>query len=886
MDISSFKHYQSHVIVLLLLFFMAIAFLLRILPAIVTRDLAFFPVYDTDTWYNLRQIEVMVHNFPQYNWFDPMTAYPAGKLIDWGPLYPFLAAVLCLITGAATRIGIISTSGFVSPILAVLMVPVMYGIGKKLGDYKTGLVAAGLISVTSLVYFTFSSYGMIDHHAAEVLFSTLFFFVYLYALIYARENPVDCKNRSTLPYFSLLSALAGFVYFLGLITSTTVILSLLVIAVYIFVQGLADFYSKKSSDYLCVLNIVLLGVASILFILFGFKREGISFSQYSVGILYIHLALMAEVVVIRILAEIFQKKRAWFFISTAGLCLAALVLSQIIPSLQSISEQALDLLFGFSVYTVGVQETLPLSWANAFETLNAGIFLAAGGFLALGYSLWKKQERELIFFAIWSVLMLLITIQHQRFLYYFTVNIVLLSAICITEPLRWENNPLCQDVSSFFSRNEESSPAIIPGKKPPAPSKQGRKKRVEPVPVKARPAGTYLAGICIIAVCLLAVIHLALSIQQDYQYGMSARERVIPGDWMESLTWLNRNTPDTGIDYFGQYDRKLYTPPKNSYGIMAVWDAGHWNTFFAHRVPITNPFQDNLGGGRGTAAFFLAENESKGISILNEFRGRYIITDSSMAVDRFTNLVPWVSGSVDISRYIKWFLVPDAKDPLQLTKVHKYDDGYFRTMVVRLHNLDGSMTEPTTAEYMRYVIRLPTARESAEATGYSRVITDKNTVTVSSLDNRSPIIPEGKELLPSTYAALYTGQPDRPLQKVPALRQFRLIHESEQNASVTPFPESDSFTLPGIKMVKIFEFVKGARITGTGVIELDVVTNTGRTFTYRQDSIDGEFIVPYSTTESAYEVRATGPYNIAGTTLYFTVTEDDVTSGKKVTGPS
>lgn len=883
MDISSFKKYQPHLIVLLLFCFMVIAFVLRILPAIVTRDLAFFPVYDTDTWYNLRQIEVMVHNFPQYNWFDPMTAYPGGKLIDWGPLYPFLAAVLCLITGAATQSGIIATAGFVSPILAVLMVPVMYGIGKKLGDYKTGLVAAGLISVTSLLYFSFSSYGMLDHHAAEVLFSTLFFLVYLYALAYARENPVDFKNPGTLPYFCLLSALAGIVYFLGLITSTTLILTLLVIAVYTLVQGLADFYFKKSSDYLCIQNLVLLGVATVLLVLFGFKREGISFSQYSVGILYIHLALMAETVVIRILAEIFQKKRAGFFISIAGLGAGALVLSQVVPSLQSISQQALNLLFGFSVYTVGVQETLPWSWANAFDNVNVGIFLAAGGFLVLGYCLWKRQERELIFFAVWSALMLLITLQHQRFLYYFTINIVLLSAICITEPLRFENNPVRQYVSLFFSGKGENGPAGIPQGTSSAPAKPGKKKRSQPAPAQARAAGKYLTGICIIAVCLLSVVHLAISLQQDYQYGMSARERVIPDDWIESLRWLNANTPDPGIDYFGQYDRELYSPPADSYGIMAVWDAGHWITFFAHRLPITNPFQDNLGGNRGTAAFFLSANESKATSILEAYQGRYVITDSMMAVDRFTNLVPWQSGSVDISRYIKWFLVPDAKDPLNLKKIHKYDNDYFQTMVVKLHNFDGSMAEATTAEYTKYVIRQPTAMESAGATGYSRVITDEKTVTVSGLDTTTPIIPEGPELLPTTYAALYSSLPDRPLQTVPALRQYRLIHESEQNATATLFPESDPITLPGIKMVKIFEYVKGARINGTGVIELPLVTNTGRIVIYRQESIAGEFIVPYSTTGNPYEVHATGPYHLAGTTRYFNVTEDELTSGKRVT---
>jgi asparagine N-glycosylation enzyme membrane subunit Stt3 len=451
MDLSALKKYQTHLIIVLLVFFMVLAFVLRVLPALVTRDMAFFPVYDTDSWYNLRQIEVMVHHFPQYDWFDPMTAYPGGKQIDWGPLYPFLAAVLCLLTGAATRDAIISSSGFVSPILAVLMIPVMYWMGKKFGDYKTGLVAAGLISVTSVLYFSYSSYGMIDHHIAEVFFSSLFFIIYLCALSRGSRNPVDFKDTRSFLVFCLLAALAGTVYFLGLLTSTTIILTLLVIALYTLVQDLADFYQEKNSDYLCVLNLVLLGVATVLLVLFGFKSDGISFTRYSVGIVYLHLAVMGETIIIRILAEIFRKKRAGFFISLAGLGAAAVILSQIIPSLRSVSQLGLNLLFGFSVYTVGVQETLPWSWANAFDTLNVGILLAAGGLLVLGYYLWKKPERELVFFSVWTILMLLITIEHQRFLYYFTVNIVLLAAICITEPLHWENNVIRQNAGSIFS---------------------------------------------------------------------------------------------------------------------------------------------------------------------------------------------------------------------------------------------------------------------------------------------------------------------------------------------------------------------------------------------------------------------------------------------------
>jgi dolichyl-diphosphooligosaccharide--protein glycosyltransferase len=882
MDLSALKKYRPQLIILLLFFFMAGAFILRILPALVTRDQGFFPIYDTDTYYNLRQIEVMVHHFPQYNWFDPMTAYPQGKQIDWGPLYPFLAAVLCLITGASTQGSIVSTAGFVSPLLAVLMVPVMYGIGKQLGNYKTGLVAAGLISVSSMMYFTISSYGMADHHVAEVFFSSLFFLIYLYALAYARQNPVDIRNRSSLPQFCLIAALAGIIYFLGLITSTTIILTLMVIAIYTLVQVMADLYKRKNSDYLCVLNLALLGTATVLFILFGFKREVLSFSTYSIGIVYVHLAVMAGSAALWLLARYFQEKRGWFFVSLAVLGGGALVLVRVVHSLQNLTEEAMELLFGSMAYTVGVQETLPWSFVNALEMLNVGIILAAAGFLVLGYTLWKRHERERIFFFVWSLLMLILTVQHQRFLYYFTVNIVLLSAFAITEPLRWKSNPALRYLPGIFSSAADNVTENIPEVIPPVPKKTGKKRKPDPAPGKTNAAITRIAGFCFIILCLLAILHIALSLWQDYQYGISAKDREIPGDWIDSLEWLNRNTPDPGIDYFGQYTWQSYSRPAGSYGIMAVWDAGHWITFFAHRPPITNPFQDNLGGAKGTAAFFLSENESKAVGILAAYGGRYVFTDSTMAIDRFTNLVPWATGTVDISPYIKWFLLPAAEDRPYLKRVHRYDNGYFQTLVVRLHNFDGAMTEPATAEYTTYAIRLPTAHESADAAGYSRVITGEKTMAVSDLDTTTPIIPEGAELRPATYAALYSSLPDKPLQAVPALRQFRLIHESEHNATATLFPESDPVSLPGIRVVKIFESVKGARMSGTGIIELPLVTNTGRAFTYRQESHDGEFVLPYSTLGNPYEVQATGPYHIAGTSRFINVTEQEVIGGMEI----
>ena len=122
------------------------------------------------------------------------------------------------------------------------------------------------------------------------------------------------------------------------------------------------------------------------------------------------------------------------------------------------------------------------------------------------------------------------------------------------------------------------------------------------------------------------------------------------------------------------------------------------------------------------------------------------------------------------------------------------------------------------------------------------------------------------------------------MQKISALKHYRLIYESPNNASVKIFPESDIITLSDIKYVKIFEYVKGAHIPGNGIIEIPIETNTGRTFVYQQESENGEFIVPYSTRDNPYEVRSTGQYHIIGTSRYISVTEKDVTEGNHVSG--
>jgi dolichyl-diphosphooligosaccharide--protein glycosyltransferase len=870
---------------------MGIALVLRIIPVLFIKDPGFLYIFDTDSWYTIRQIEVMVKDFPQYNWFDPMTAYPTGKVIDWGPLYPYIAATLCLITGATTRSGIIFTSGWVAPLMAVIMVPVMFQLGKTVWNWKAGVIAAGLISVVSIQYFSLSSYGWTDHHIAEVLFSTLFFLAYIFTLIYVKSHPIDLQNLKTLIFPVFLSTVVGVIFFLALLSSTTVVLSLIIIAVYTLIQYILDYFSNHHSNYLLGVNVGVLLVSIILLFLFGFKRESLSLTQYSIGIVYVHCALIAETIALFILSAIFQGKKLAYLVSFVVLAAGGLLLIQSIPLLQMIIDQVLGLVFGFSVYSVAVVETLPWTLSGAWENFTIALVLMAGGLLVLGYSIVKRRTNQSVFLLVWSVVMLLLTIRYERFQYYFTVNVVILTAICIVEPIGWRKDTIVQHSATITSRLSKFPVSPIntggdnSGNNPLTTKKDTKKETKRPVKNPVNYSGT-LKDLTVLAIVILTIGLIAFSLSQVIQYGFSTPQHEIPPDWIESLAWLETNTPQTGIDYFKSYEARGFSYPPESYGIMAVWDAGHWITFFTHRIPITNPFQDNLGGSSGTAAYFLSQDESQADEILHSLGGNYVITNSDMAVDTFTNLVPWQSSSVDISPYIKWFMVQDSNNPSRLQKVHRYDDAYFKTMVARLHNFDGSMQIPKTETYIQYVIRqVPAAGETAgDVNGYARVITSEQERDISPGHNDAQIVREGTYLTPGRYASVFSDLPNRTVLEISALKHYRLIHESPNNASVKIFPESDTITLSDIKYVKIFEYVKGAHISGDGIIELPLVTNTGRTFVYQQESENGEFVVPYSSMGNPYDVRAIGKYHIIDTSRYIAVTEKDVSEGNHVSG--
>ncbi len=94
---------SNRIAIALLILFCCGSFFLRVLPLLSLQGDLLYHIDPYDSLYLLRQVERMQANFPSYNFFDPMTFFPAGANIQWGPAFPFIVTMACLVAGATTR---------------------------------------------------------------------------------------------------------------------------------------------------------------------------------------------------------------------------------------------------------------------------------------------------------------------------------------------------------------------------------------------------------------------------------------------------------------------------------------------------------------------------------------------------------------------------------------------------------------------------------------------------------------------------------------------------------------------------------------------------------------------------------------------------------------
>jgi dolichyl-diphosphooligosaccharide--protein glycosyltransferase len=465
---------------------------------------------------------------------------------------------------------------------------------------------------------------------------------------------------------------------------------------------------------------------------------------------------------------------------------------------------------------------------RALYSFNIALILMIIGIVFAIIQTRKQYYSPLACAIIWGIIALFITILHVRFEYYAAVIVVLFSAYLLSL--------IYEIIHSICSQKGQTTKPI----KRTADTKKNALVR-------------FYTPIIIIGLAILAIT--ILSSQITYIVATKQLSDIsINDDWADSLHWLNINSPDPGINYLKIYQKNNFSYTSSAYGILSWWDYGHWITYLAKRIPVSSPFQDNI---RSVANFFIAQTEDDAEIISDNYGVKYIITDFRTVALTFPAIPLWAHGPQSLITYQKTYYQQSAAQT-KYEPVTTLTDDYFKTMIVRLHIFDGTTITPQNSNLITY------ENWTSSTPGYPIITSIKQISREETQEKINGGIRENTDIVSIQYTA--------PITSNQALQHYRLIYESP-----TIIAADEKAT---VHSIKIFERVQGFPINSTGTIEIPLITNQGRAFTYKQDSIEGKFIVPYATNRESNGTKATGPYKNLQTGEIFEVSEKQIQTGK------
>ena len=604
-----------------------------------------------DAWYHMRTLNVLLENYPNRMFFNPMTNYPYGSYIHFGPLFDQMMAIISLVLGLGNPSAeLVNTVGAYFPaVLGALTVIPVYYIGKYLGGHKAGILAAILIAFAPGQFLSRSLIGFTDHHVAESLFSTLFMMFFMLALISSKEKglrfeDVFNKRFNVVKEPLLYSVMAGVMYSAYQLSWPGASLFELIVLAYAVLQYILDNFRNESSDYLGFTGIVTFLVSAVLILPFVHSDMGFSLYYYSWFHVVTALGAMAGFAALSFIEREFKRKqiKAYYYpLVIFGICVLGLIAAKVVsPSLYSLIISTPNTVFGIQTggpSTIGEVASMfysgnTFTLSKAFSNFTAtGFFASLFGMLILAANMFRKPRPQEVLVLVWSVFIFFAIYGQNRFAYYYSINVSVLSAYLgglLLDKVKW--NELDEKFKSTVK-----SPADIPS--------IFKSVKVEQV------------------IAVLAIVIFLIYPVYGYAMQQAIGSNDPNGPWLEASMWLRSNTPDPGMDYNAVYEApkngELFKYPDAAYGVMSWWDYGHWIEVIGHRMPNANPFQAGIGGRRGSineenqpgaATFFTAQSEEEASSVLeaidpapDKAGSRYIMSDARMATEIFGAMPAW-----------------------------------------------------------------------------------------------------------------------------------------------------------------------------------------------------------------------------------------------------
>lgn len=627
-----------------------------------------------DAYYHMRLVDILVYNFPNITRFDPFFIYPEGirvigiHFFDW-----ILSAVIWIAgLGAPTQHTVDVIGVYFPAVLGALVVIPVYFIGKALFNKWAGVLAAALVAMLPGEFLGRSILGFTDHHVAESLFSTVTVLFLILAIKEAGQKQLTFSHliqsdRKVIVRPLVYSLLAGIFLGLYLIIWIGGLLFVFIFSLYLIFQFIIDQLRHKSSDHLGIVGFISFLVALIIFLL---DSPPWSFSVAMVMAVFVPPVLSG----VSLLISRRRLKPIYYPVALVVIGIVFIAVFYVIAPYR-----LTNILSNFSLFNpAGATATTTLemqpflSPQGSFSTLVAwgnfttNFFLTKPwpipgfglvSFIILIYLFIKRRsdEKHLLLFFVWTLVILVATLAQRRFAYYLVVNIAVLSAYIswqiiwlaglrklVTSPeekpekeYRALEAPRKRDyyeilgiargashkeiraafrkLSAEYHADQNRTPETEerfkeitrayevlsnPGKRVDydrARHEISERKKTKSQKERQGITIHYINVILAIIVVFFFVFFWNITKSRE----VASEARFAPTDaWEEALSWMRGNTPDPFGDPDAYY--RLYQPPpagenftypRSAYGVVSWWDYGYWVTRTARRLPITNPSQ-------------------------------------------------------------------------------------------------------------------------------------------------------------------------------------------------------------------------------------------------------------------------------------------------------
>jgi dolichyl-diphosphooligosaccharide--protein glycosyltransferase len=662
---------------------------------------------ETDAYYYIRNIEVLVHNFPHFNTFDPYMLFPGGSPALTHPFFAWLvAATILLVRGAASTLHSMEVvAAYVPAILGTLALIPAYFIGKELFNRWVGVISAALVIIIPGEFLHRSLLGFTDHHVAETLFSTVCMLFLIMAIRRAREREISfahilSRDWSTVRKPLIYTLLAGIFLGIYLLTWHGGLMFVFIIFVYLVIQFIVDHLRHKSSDYLCIVGtplflITFLMLLPILGNLGTIDRVSLVFAIGAPIVLSIISRLMAG--------------RAWkpfyyplILVGLAGIGLAILHAIHLPGGGPSLLQSMLSQfsIFKQSGAMLTVMEAVPLSPAMAWYNFGASFFIAFVSMAMLIYFAIKEKSADKTLFLVWSIVILMAVLGQRRFAYYYTVNAALLTGY-----FSWKMLDIA-GLNKLLTKSKKVVESVRKFKKTKKKTKEKAKPRtfMQPRGVWVR---VIVVGVVIFAGVFLPIIPMAKALARS-------PNAVMDEGWYTSCLWLKDNSPEPFGDpnfYYALYPpQDEFKYPDTAYGVMSWWDYGYFIMQIGHRIPNANPGQ---AGAVQAGQFFTALNESAANAVADKEGTKYVMIDYQMVTGKFYAMAEWAGESED--EFYGVYYVPTSSSGGQWAIL--YYPAYYESTVARLYNFDGQAVNATQPLVISYQEQTSGGQKYRQVTG-------------------------------------------------------------------------------------------------------------------------------------------------------------------------